>query len=71
VGAHSVYLEIVLILTPERCKVCEESTIGLKILLDHPMELLGDVGHLESISVHLETLLARCKIGARFAPNVP
>jgi hypothetical protein len=32
----SVCLEIVLILTPERCMVCDESTIGLKILLDAP-----------------------------------
>jgi hypothetical protein len=32
----SFYLEIVLILTQERCTVCDESTIGSKILLDAP-----------------------------------
>jgi hypothetical protein len=32
----SVHLEIVLILTQERCLVCAEHTIGLKIVLDAP-----------------------------------
>ena len=36
----------------------------------HPMELLCDVGHVESHSVRLEMVLV-CKIGARFALNVP
>ena len=39
------------------------------------MELLGDVGHVESRSVWLEIVLVlvqdRCKIGAQFAPNIP
>ena len=35
------------------------------------MELLGDVGHVESRSVRLEMVLVLCKIGARFALNVP
>ena len=43
----SVCLEIVLILTQDRCKLCAECTIGSKIILDAPMELLGDVGHVE------------------------
>jgi hypothetical protein len=43
-----VCLELVLILTQERCMVCDESTIASKILLDDPMELLSEVGHLES-----------------------
>jgi hypothetical protein len=38
----SVRLEIVLILTQDRCIVCMECTIGLE------MELLGDVAHVES-----------------------
>jgi hypothetical protein len=42
----SVGLEIVLLLTQHRCTVCAEGTIGLEIM--HPMELLGDVGHVES-----------------------
>ena len=44
----SVHLEIVLILTQDRCTVCAECTIGGQIVLEHPMELLGDVGHVES-----------------------
>jgi hypothetical protein len=32
----SVYLEIVLILTQDRCMVCAERTIGLQIVLDAP-----------------------------------
>jgi hypothetical protein len=43
----SVYLQIVLILTQDRCTVCVESTIGSEIILDTRMELLGDVGHVE------------------------
>jgi hypothetical protein len=37
----SEHLDIVLILTQDWCMVCAEHTIG-------SMELLGDVGHLES-----------------------
>ena len=44
----SVHLEIVLILTQDRCVVCAEHTIGLKSFWIRPMELLGDVGHVES-----------------------
>ena len=43
-----VYLEIVLILTQDRSIVCAEHTIGLEITLDALMDLLGDVGHVES-----------------------
>jgi hypothetical protein len=45
----SVHLEIVLILTQDRCTVCVEHSIGLEIILDAPVELLGDVGHEESL----------------------
>jgi hypothetical protein len=38
---------IVGILMQDRCIVCAERTTGLEIIL-HPMELLGDVGHVES-----------------------
>jgi hypothetical protein len=31
-----VYLEMVLILTQDRCMVCAEHTIGLEIILDAP-----------------------------------
>jgi hypothetical protein len=43
----SVRLEIVGILTPDRCIVCAERTAGSEIILQ-PMELLGDMGHVES-----------------------
>ena len=44
----SVCLEIVLILGQDMCTVCAEHTIGLKSFRTHPMELLGDVGHVKS-----------------------
>ena len=44
----SVHLEIVLILTQDRCTICAKSTIGSESFWTHPMELLGDVGHVES-----------------------
>ena len=43
-----VRLEIVLILTQDRCTVCAEGTIGSKSFWTHPMELLAEVGHVES-----------------------
>ena len=43
----SVLLDIVLSLTKDRCTVCIERTIGSEIILDAPMELLGDMGHVE------------------------
>jgi hypothetical protein len=43
-----VYLVIVLILTQDRCMVCTECTTGSKLLWKHPIEHLGDVGHVES-----------------------
>jgi hypothetical protein len=42
------YLEMLLVSMEDRCRVCTKRIIGLEIILDHPMELLGDVGHLES-----------------------
>ena len=44
----SVHFEIVLILTHDRYMVCVERTIGLEITLMHPMQLRGDVSHVES-----------------------
>jgi hypothetical protein len=37
-----------LIWTQDRCTVYVEHSIGSEIILDHLMELLGDVGHVES-----------------------
>ena len=45
------HLEIVLILTQDRCTVCAEHTIGSKSTWTHPMELLCDMGHVESCFV--------------------
>ena len=44
----SVHLEIVLILPQDRCTVCAERIIGSKTIWTHLMELLSDVGHVES-----------------------
>jgi hypothetical protein len=44
----SVHLDTVLILIQDRCTVCTERTISSEIILDAPMELLDDVGHVES-----------------------
>jgi len=38
----------VLVLTQDRSTVCTERTIGSEIILDAPMQLIGDVGHVES-----------------------
>ena len=44
----TVHFEIVLILTQDRCTVCAEHLIGLESFWTHPMEHLGDMGHVES-----------------------
>ena len=44
----SVRLETVLVSVQDRCTVCAKNTIGSKIILVEPVELLGDVGHVES-----------------------
>jgi len=38
----------VLILTQDSCTVCVERAIGWEIVWTHPMELLGEMGHMES-----------------------
>ena len=52
-----------------RCTVCVEQTIGSEIVLDDPMELPSDVGHIESLFFCSETMLVsvqdRCMIRAR------
>ena len=58
----SVCLERVLNLTQDRCTVCVECTIGLEITLDASMDLLGDVGHVES---HFGLFGDNVSIGAR------
>jgi hypothetical protein len=44
----SVRLEIVLILTQDRCMVCTERTIGSQIVWDAPDGLVSDMGRVES-----------------------
>jgi hypothetical protein len=44
----SVRLEIVLILTQDRCTVCTELTIGSQIVFDTPDGLVSDMGRVES-----------------------
>ena len=61
----SVYLEIVLILTQDKCTVCAERTIGKENILDTPNEtprIHGPSGFL---------FWYWCNISAQFAPNVP
>jgi hypothetical protein len=55
--------EIVLILMQDRCTVYAECTIGLEIVLDALMELLGDVGHVES---HFSLFGDSVRLGARW-----
>ena len=45
----SDHLEIVLISMQDRCTVCTKHAIVSKVILAHPMELLSDVGHAESL----------------------
>ena len=52
-----VHLEIVLILTQDRCTVCTERTIGSESFWTHPMELLGAWVMWNIVSVRLETML--------------
>ena len=44
------------------CTVCARRTIGSEIVLDAPMVLLGDVGHMES---HYDQFVDRFSVGAR------
>jgi hypothetical protein len=58
----SVRLEIVLLLTQDRCTVCAERTTGWKSLWTHQIEHLGDLGHIES---HFGPFRDSGSIGAR------
>jgi hypothetical protein len=51
-----VCLEIVLILTPDRCMVCAESTIGSEIILDAPNGV-GDEAQVDAHFGRLEIVL--------------
>jgi hypothetical protein len=43
-----VCLKKLLILTQDRCTVCAKRRIGSEIILDAPVDLLCDIGHVES-----------------------
>jgi hypothetical protein len=58
----SVYLEIVLILTQDRCTVCSEHVVGSEIVWAHPMELLVDMGQVEA---HFSMLGDGVNLGVR------
>jgi hypothetical protein len=66
-----VCLEIVLILKQDRCTVCAECTIGSEIVLVDPMDLLNDIGHLEScFNPFGDCVIVSAKLRVRFAPNI-
>jgi hypothetical protein len=44
----SIRLEIVLILTQDRCVVCTERTIGSQVVWDAPDGLVSDMGRVEA-----------------------
>jgi hypothetical protein len=58
----SVYLGIVFFLMQDKRTICVELTIASKIVWTHPMELLGDVGHVESRFFPFEEAIS---VGAR------
>jgi hypothetical protein len=58
----SLCLEIVLILMQDRCTVWANCTKGSEIIWTHRMELLGDVGHVES---HFGQFGDSISVGAR------
>jgi hypothetical protein len=58
----SIRLEIVLVSAQDRCVVCTERTIGMEIILTHPMVLLGDVGQVKACFGPLEDSV---NLGAR------
>jgi hypothetical protein len=57
----SFRLEIVGIVMQDRCIVCAKRTTGSEIIF-HPMELLGDVGHVE---YHFDPSGDSVSVGAR------
>jgi hypothetical protein len=68
VEAHFVCLEIVVILTRDRCMICAECTIGMEIVLDAPD---GTPMRRASRGMSFWSVwawcLCWCKIGAWFA----
>ena len=46
----SICLDTVLVSVPDKCTVCAKHTMAQKSFWTRPMELLDDVGHVESRS---------------------
>jgi hypothetical protein len=46
-----VFFETLLVSAQDWCMICAKHTIGSKIILTHPMVLLGDVGQVKACSV--------------------
>ena len=72
VEAHFGLLDIVLILTQDRCTVCVKRTKGSEIILDAPD---GTPGRRGSCGISLLSIWrqceCRCRMGAWFALDVP
>jgi hypothetical protein len=66
-----VRLEIVLILTQDRSTVSLNVQLAQKTFWTHPTEILGDVGHVESCSVHVEIVLVSMQDSCTVSVNVP
>ena len=64
----SIHLEIVLVSVQDRCIVCDKCTLGLDIVFNAPMVLLGDELKWKLVSVRLEIVLIltqdRCAVCA-------
>ena len=58
----SIRLKMVLVSLQDRCKVCAKHIVAQKSFWTHPMELLGDVGHVES---HFDPFGDGVSVGAR------
>jgi hypothetical protein len=58
----AVNMEIVLILTQDRCTICAKCTICLEFVLDAPDERLGDMGPVKS---HFGTFGDSVSVSAR------
>ena len=72
VEAHFGLLDIVLILTQDRCTVCVKRTIGSEIILDAPDGTPSGRGSCEiSFQSGWRQCWCQCNIVACFASNVP
>jgi hypothetical protein len=44
----SIHFEIVVVSVQDSCRICAKRTIGIEIVLDAPMVLLGDVAQVDA-----------------------